>query len=80
MGGWQPRASLEDYGISLETLNVINAHLQEGDLESQQRDEHEREQHAPRELQVRLGLVLAEAGHTREETPPLRARFGQHQQ
>ncbi len=55
-------------------------YLHEGELESDEADEHEDEQDAAGELEVALGLVVAERGHAGEERLALLAALGQHQQ
>lgn len=59
--------------------NVLD-HLQHGQLESQQRDEHERQQNAAGQLQNVLRLVFAQRRHAGEQATALDARLGQHQQ
>ena len=49
-------------------------------VEPEEGDEHEDEEDASGELEVLLGLVLAQGGHAGEQAPALHARLGQHQQ
>lgn len=54
--------------------------LQHGQLEAQQRDEHESEQYSAGKLQEVLRLVLAEGRDAGEQAATLNARLGQHEQ